>query len=166
MKKILSIILCLVPVVSFATSMCVEDDTVAVVLDPSQNGTTSVYTPIGGSDASAGTWNVTFTWGRIYGVSTCVSANYGDVVTEIIDNGDVVGGGEKNGGTCYCRMTHPAVSAWMLKYTSTNTDANINACVSGTNSNCSTACVSYHGGLHTLKTGYALRQKIFGSITE
>mgnify|MGYP007038208902 CR=1 FL=1 len=153
MKKILSIILCLVPVASFATSMCVEDDTVAVVLDASQD---SIGATGGNLNVGNANWNITFPWGKIYGVGACVSSNKGDVVTNLTDtiNGveQEIVGGETNGNYCYLKIIHPVSSGWTY--------------ITGHNS-CSGVCVnaSYtFDGVRILGTSLLVRQRMFSSV--
>ena len=113
MKKILSLILVLTCIPAFGTSMCVEDDTVAVVLDASQN---SINATGGNLDGGNSNWDITFPWGKIYGVGACVSSNKGDVVTNLTDtiNGveQEIVGGEANGNYCYLKIIHPVSSGW------------------------------------------------------
>ena len=152
MKKIFLMMMCglFIAIPAFGTNMCVDDDTVAVVMDASQNGTDG-----GTSSLSTGTgeWNVTFAWGRVYGVSACVSANYGNALDEITDNGAIVVGGELNGGYCYCRMTHPAASRWVFQ-------------VSDSAANCAGACANYCVNNLGVRNGAAFRGRVFGSIAE
>lgn len=152
MKKIFVMMICGAFVVpAFGTSMCVEDDTVAVVLDGSQNGTTGTSSQI---STGTGDWSVTFAWGRVYGVSACVSANYGAALDEITDNGAIVVGGESNGGYCYCRMTHPAASRWVFRYSSS---------AAGCASYCASYCDAVTGGV---RGSAAVRGGVFGSVAE
>ena len=150
MKKIFIVFLILICGPVFATSMCVNDDTVAVVLDASINGTGGSNSPI---KTGTGDWNVTFSYGRVYGISACVSKNYGSVVNEITDNGAIITGGEANGGTCYCKMLHPAVSAWALSYSTSAT-----VCASSCAANCDTG--------NGLRQSTSFRMSVFGSIAQ
>lgn len=107
MKRILIalIILC-VATPLHATTMCAAEDTTAVILDPSINGTGYKY------DTNTMTWNTTFPYGTIYGVAAWLSVNGG---THGTINYDLdAGGGEKEGGYCWCKMTHPASSRWVM----------------------------------------------------
>lgn len=105
----------LLSVPSYATTMCAENDTVAIVLDPSIDTTSAV------GDKESMTWSAQFPYGRISGVSACIDikgiASYRTVKHlqhEI--NGVVkpVVGGEQTGKYCWVRMTHPALSDWMF----------------------------------------------------
>ena len=124
-----------------ATTMCALEDTTAVILDPSINGTG--YT----SDANTFTWNITFPYGTIYGVAACLSVNGGSRGT-INPDLDAVGG-EKEGGYCWCKMTHPAYSRWVF-----NNSYSASSCPS----NCAIYCGNYAQG------SAALRGGLFGSV--
>ncbi len=154
MKKIF-LMMCglFIAIPAFGTNMCVDDDTVAVVMDASQNGTGSSGSQL--STGGTGEWNVTFAWGRVYGVSACLSANYGATLDEITDNGAIVVGGELNGGTCYCRMTHPAASRWVFR----NSIGSASRCAS----DCALDCGTY--GLAPAKY-VDFRRSVFGAIAE
>lgn len=154
MKKIFLMMMCglFIAIPAFGTNMCVDDDTVAVVLDASQNGTTGDQSSL--STGGTGEWNVTFAWGRVYGVSACLSANYGAILDEITDNGAIVVGGELNGGNCYCRMTHPAASRWVLRFSNS-----ASSCASG----CANDCGLSGGGV---RYNVGFRWSMFGSIAE
>ena len=120
MKKILIIFTFLLTMPVFATSMCVEDDTVAVVLDASTAFTGS------SNNSSAGSWSATGPYGTIRGVVARVSQNYGETVNEITDNGALITGGENNGRYCYARILHPVVSAWVM---ANSNSSNISGCL-------------------------------------
>lgn len=147
MKKIFIVFLILICGPVFATSMCVNDDTVAVVFDASINGT-------GGSGSADGSWYTIFSYGRVYGVSACVSQTYGTVVDEITDNGAIITGGEANGGICYCKMLHPAVSAWVYR----------NSIGGRCSSECALGCDSYRN--LGLRVSESLRMSMFSSIAQ
>ena len=109
---------------AIAATVCVEDDVVAVVLDGSQ--TTSTYTNSPLSDQNGtGDWTVTFAYGTVYGVSSCLasSATYTPAVSsltqgattgKIVVNNATVVGGESTGGYCWCKMVHPFESRWVF----------------------------------------------------
>ena len=154
MKKIFIVFFILICGPVFATSMCVNDDTVVVVLDASINGTGGSHSQT--STGGTGDWNTIFSYGRVYGVSACVSQNYGSVVDEITDNGAIVTGGESNGGFCYCKMLHPAVSRWVFHY-------------SGTAANCAANCAyscEYNYGGGGLRINALFRMSVFGSVAQ
>jgi len=65
-------------------------------------------------------------YGTLYGIAACLSSNFGvpdggnisqSIYTDnggvLIDNGNIVVGGEQNGSYCWCRITYPVVSNWM-----------------------------------------------------
>ena len=123
-----------------ATTMCALEDTTAVILDPSINGTSSKY------DVNTFTWNTTFPYGTIYGVAACLSVNGG---TQGTMNPDLdAGGGEKEGGYCWCKMTHPASSRWIFYSSSAST--------------CASICTSRCGSI--VKDNAAMRSGLFGSV--
>ncbi len=115
---------------AFSTTMCVQNDNVAVILDPTNNGTGYDY------DNNVGKWTTTFSWGTVSGVSACLSSNYskslGGTVSQLSDSGARVIGGEQNGRYCWCKMTHPAVSLWAFS----NTFSSAPDCASNCTSNC------------------------------
>jgi len=155
MKKIFLMMMCglFIAIPAFGTNMCVDDDTVAVVLDPSQNGTSGGQSPL---STGTGEWNVTFAWGRVYGVSACLSANYGAALDEITDNGAIVVGREINGIYCYCRMTHPAASRWVFRFSRSD-------CASI----CAFTCYNFKSGYgHGVLDDAYVREVVFGSIAE
>ena len=120
MKKILLILCLLVPMSGYASTMCVQNNNVSFVLDPSIGGTNYGYSQ------AYSTWWATFPYGKISGISACLSSNYGKsrggYVSQLTDTdpntGDTsrVVGGEENGLHCWCKMTHPAVSLWVFSY--------------------------------------------------
>ena len=124
-----------------ATTMCALEDTTAVILDPSINGTSYK------SDENTFTWNTTFPYGTIYGVAACLSVNGGSQGTI---NPDLdAGGGEKEGGYCWCKMTHPASSRWVF-YGSRSASL------------CASDCAYYCG--YYAQNRAALRGGLFGSV--
>ncbi len=142
MKRILVIfiMLCFVTPL-YATTMCASEDTTAVILDPSINGTGYK------NDSNTMTWNTTYPYGTIYGVAACLSVNGG---TQGTINYDLdAGGGEKEGGYCWCRMMHPASSRWVFNR-------------SDSASNCASDCAGTCG--HNARGNAALRSGLFGSV--
>jgi len=121
MKKYIKIIIILcinIPNLAFSREMCLPNDTVSIVLNSSIGGS-------GGSsnnyDNTNQTWNASFSYGVVRGIAACLSSNYGlgsyGIYTDnggtLTDNGAVVTGGEANGNHCWCKLLHPAVSAWV-----------------------------------------------------
>ena len=142
MKRILVIfiMLCFVTPL-YATTMCASEDTTAVILDPSINGTGNKRDP------NTMTWNTTYPYGTIYGVAACLSVK-GNGLGAINYDLDA-GGGEREGGYCWCRMTHPASSRWVFGNATTVSD-----CVS----NCASNCGTYAQNSTVLRSG------LFGSV--
>ena len=142
MKKVIYLLIgVLLSMPAGATTMCALEDTTAVILDPSISGTGYK------SDVNTFTWNTTFPYGTIYGVAACLSVNGGSQGTI---NPDLdASGGEKEGGYCWCKMTHPASSRWVFVY-------------SYSASECASKCAPYCSS--TVRTSAALRGGLFGSI--
>ena len=125
MKKCLFLIFFIIPVITFAQTMCVRDNSLVISLDVSIIGTGS------GANASESIWWGDFPYGRIYGESTCLSldeglgqttsgAYYGtdEYANTLITAEPGLSGSDINGNErtyCWCRMTHPATSAWTFK---------------------------------------------------
>ena len=113
----------IIPYNSFALDACVEDDTVAIVLDP--NITPSQYFPEGAhicSD-STGTWNFTTNGVKIYGSSACVSNNkHFDTNGQLWDGDVLVENDYTNGDHCFCRLIYPVVSKWVHHTTIVSTN--------------------------------------------
>lgn len=119
-----------IPYNSFAVDACVENGTVAIILDASKNGNDNYS-----SDANKGTFKVSYSYGQIRGIAACLSSGYqwGENKTILIDNGVIIHGGEKNGQYCFCKLTYPVVSAWLL--------IDPGSWFDGVNRNCYTGCV-------------------------
>ena len=104
----------IIPYNSFATTACVEDNTVAVVLDP-HIVPHSYYGRAGDNK-----WSMTASYGTLSGISACLESNH-DVAMDttykvnngiLIEKDKVVVGGERNGAWCWCKITYPVVSYW------------------------------------------------------
>ena len=160
MKKVLfAFLLLLIPCVGGALTMCVRDSSLVVSLDQSINGSAN------GNNASEMVWWAEFSYGRIYGEATCLSAAEGGKPSGsmgVITNADGVmlsqdvPSGLKNKdadgndrGYCWCKMTHPAYSRWVFYY-------------SYSASACASDCANYCG-IHARYTA-ALRTGLFGSV--
>ena len=154
---VFAILGCVVAMPAFATTMCVKDDNVAVILDPSIPGTTYSY------DNALGRWDTTMPYGHIIGISACVntSGSYGVAKSDLHDkivttNGVTTGttnsviGGETTGKYCWCRMTHPAVSLWVFAYTVSSA------------SECASNCTPYCG--YYVRNYSDFRAGLFGSV--
>ncbi len=105
---------------TYATTMCAQNDTVAVILDPSIIATSY------GSDATTGTWWAQFPFGRVSGTAAMLnkSCTQGQAISQLTDtnNGEtkLVVGGEKYGRVCWCKITHPTTSKWVCNITAIN----------------------------------------------
>ena len=136
-----------VPMVAHATTMCATDDTIAVVLDPTIDGSTNAY------NADLFEWNTTFSYGTVFGIATCVdtAGSSNQVVAELkSSDGTVATGGERSGRYCWCQMTHPARSRWVFR------DAY------GSVDDCRSGCAVYCGGNVRVRSGF--RSAVFGSV--
>ena len=154
MKNVLVVsLMLLMPCVANALDMCVRDSAMVVSLDPAVGG--SSYK----SNASEMTWSVTFSYGTIYGEATCLSdadgtpsentmGVYTNSKGEMLPNDDTFVQ-RKDGGHCWCRMTHPASSRWVFNY-------------SYSASYCASACANYCGNY--AQRNAALRGGLFGSV--
>ena len=113
MKKLFFIIcVLLITNSSYATQMCARRDTTVVPLDSVVDGTTSANYP------REWMWMTRFSYGNVYGVSTCLSDN--EVATLLpSDDDDLMGrsGTDADGNIrnkCYCKINHPMSSLWVL----------------------------------------------------
>lgn len=128
MKKILCVLIMLLGVPAFATTMCADDDIIVVVLDPVIAGMSST------SNATLFEWGVTFSYGAIWGTATCIGTGggYGVGVDDLrTADGSPAIGGEREGLNCWCQMTHPATSRWVFQYTAATLDDCASFCTSG-----------------------------------
>ena len=99
-----------------AETMCVRDDTVAVVLDPTYGGTAEQ------TDNANGRWSVQFSYGKISGISECRNKN-------------ASGSTLNQNQACWCQMTKPAMSKWVFY----NQSGSVDDCLS----RCTGWCASY-----------------------
>ena len=160
MKQILITMICvLAPCVGGALTMCVRDSSLVVSLDQSIGGSSYSH------NASEMLWWTEFSYGRIYGEATCLSEAEGGKPSGsmgVITNADGnmlsqdVPAGLKNKdddgndrGYCWCRMTHPAYSRWVFRYSSSA-------------SNCASYCANHCG--YNAQGNAALRSGLFGSV--
>jgi hypothetical protein len=155
MKKILLILMMMLAMPVYATTMCAVNDSVAVVLDPTIGGNNYSY------DATLGTWWASFSYGTIRGISACLNSNKGksmggyvSQLTDVDNNGDtnLVVGSEKYGRYCWCKMTHPAASLWVFIYDR------------GSPASCASNCAYYCG--YGARADEALRVGLFGSVAQ
>ena len=152
MKKLIIIIAMILPMALPAATMCSKNDTITIVLDPSIGGTS--YT---GSSVTF-KWSAWLPYGTVRGIAACLSNTYGKsrggTVVDLHDNGELVVGTETNGGYCWCRMTHPALSLWVY---------NSNY---GTGSVCASNCASNCGSYTITASVPTLRNGLFGSAVQ
>lgn len=150
MKRIIACcvaILCAAPVV--ASTICAEDDVIAIVLDPTIAGT--AYT----ADVALMEWGATFPYGSVWGVGACVDVAgtaTGQIAPENFtdSNGEPVVGGEVTERHCWCQMRHPARSRWVFRRTNSSIDA------------CRSLCAGYCGD--NVRNDAATRSGMFGSV--
>lgn len=113
MKKIFFII-CVLLITNplYATQMCARRDTTVVPLDSVVDGKTSAGYP------REWMWKAEFSYGNVYGVTTCLSDN--EVATLLpSDDDDLMGrsGTDADGNIrnkCYCKINHPMSSLWVV----------------------------------------------------
>ena len=158
--RIILILSSLITIPSVATEMCARNDTIVIPLDSNVGG--SSYD----SNFAEATWWAIFNYGRIYGVSTCLSAAEGGkpssgmgVITndkgEMLPDDEALAGRTgkdadgNDRGYCWCKMTHPASSRWVFFYSYS---------ASNCASNCANDC-----GRHAPAFG-VLRSGLFGSV--
>ena len=153
MKKIALIILTMITIPTYATTMCAANDSVGIILDPSI--TIKSYS----KDANMGTWLAWSDSWTVYGVSACLNSNkgkgMGGTVPHLHDtdndgNDHLVTGGEKYGRYCWCRLTHPVSSLWAFNFDG------------GSASYCASYCAYFCG--YRVQDNVALRAGLFGSV--
>ena len=118
MKKIIIVLGCFITFGVGATEMCARNDTIVVPLDATVTGTGYGYNNV------EWMWWATFEYGKIYGTATCLSkAEAAKLLPS--DDDELLGrsgkdaaaqesGGADNRGECYCKLTHPMSSRWVL----------------------------------------------------
>ena len=147
MKKFL-VCFCLifVPCVVFAATMCAKNNTLIVALDPKVGGSGYTY------NANASTWETTFSYGRVKGVSACTS--YGGSMGQYLVSGSPITAtrGEASGKYCWCKATHPVASRWVFCYDL------------GSASSCAGNCAYYCGV--AVQAYEAMRVGLFGSVSQ
>ena len=144
-----------------ATEMCARNDTVIIPLEAANNGISY------GSNNNEFTWWVDFDFGRVYGYSTCLSADEGlgrtgtmgayygtgDYAKTPITAEPGLKGTDTNGNDrkyCWCKMTHPVSSLWAF----------YNA--RGSAADCASFC-TLNCGIN-VQYDAALRSGLFGSV--
>ncbi len=151
MKRIIMMLIMMITIPTYATTMCAANDTVAVVLDPSLSMSGQSKN---NSNFTWSTWNAQ---GTYYGIAACLSSakgkSQGGYVSRLTDtiNGEtkLITGGEKNGTYCWCRLTHPVSSLWVFLFS---------------NASCASACAGYCSN-YTV-TFIDMRKGLFGSVAQ
>lgn len=148
MKGVLYVLGALLTVPAFATTMCAQDDVVAIVLDPDVPGTGFT------NNANLYEWSTVFPYGTVWGIATCLDVKGTGSVAAGADfragDGELVVGGERKGEHCWCQMTHPAVSRWVFQ----GTFDSVGAC----GSNCAIYCGIF------VRNSALFRSGVFGSL--
>ena len=121
-----------------ASVMCSTSDYVTFVLDPYINGTNYTY------DAAARTWKAIFPYGNVSGVAVCNDTGGSYAVAS---NSEQY---ETGGVKCWCKMTHPAVSRWVFRYSGSSA------------SGCAGACADNCG--YDVRGNSGFRSGVFGSV--
>ena len=140
MKKVLTIICAMMMAMpSYASTMCVANNTVAMVLDPSINGTNHTYS------AANMTWTTMFDYGNISGDALCSTTSVSYATTGTPNES---GGGQY----CWCRATHPVASLWVFfnDY--------------GSSGYCADHCANFCA--HGVQNYAAFRAGMFGSVAQ
>ena len=128
----------LMTIPTYASTMCVANDMVAIVLDPSINGTDYTY------DAANMLWTTMFDYGNISGDALC-STTSGSWAT--VGTPNESGGGQY----CWCRATHPVASLWVFG-------------VVGSSDACAHDCARYCA--YNVQARAAFRAGVFGSVAQ
>ena len=109
-KYLIAVLLLFIPCVTYALTMCARDNSLVVALNPSVvGGATSAI------NRNEYIWRVNFTYGTIIGEATCLSETEKENVSLSDYPKGLHGKDERSENRlyCYCRMTHPALSAWV-----------------------------------------------------
>ncbi len=128
----------LLPVCGMAANMCIANDTAMVVLDPIIGGSST------DSNATAKTWSVTFSYGTISGIGSCVDADcttQGCISTNQTNKSTLT-----TGNYCYCKMLRPVQSRWVYSVL-------LNYCAS----HCASFCAS------SVSSAVAVRRGLFST---
>lgn len=146
---------------AYSLDMCVENNSVAVVLDP------TVAPKSSGSSIHAGTstFKINTDYGILTGVRACLTSNYSVLTYNVYkgvlkENNKLVVGGEKNGGKCWCKLTHPVSSLWVY----VADDTNVGTC--SRSDYCLTQCKNYLSESYNTSSGYSghIRAELFSTI--
>ena len=161
MKRLILLFFILAPMWANAQTMCVRDKSLVISLDNSVAGTGY------GGNASEMIWWTDFSYGRIYGEATCLSAVEGlgrttgqgayygtdDYASTPITAEAGLSGTDANGNErkyCWCRATHPVSSRWVLH----SNRPTAPECASWCTSQCA----------NSVQNSAALRGGVFGSV--
>ena len=130
--------------VAYGADMCVRNDTVLTVLDPSIAGGN------GTSDATYKTWSVPFSYGTLSGIAGCYATN--DTAT--VPGPDVQSAinATTTGARCYCKMLRPAKTPWVLQQ------------AFGSNNYCGSNCMSVCAG--SVRGTPSFRASLFSAIIQ
>jgi len=157
-----------------ALEMCLSDDSIVIMLDPSVYSTDRHPIAESTTDTlvATTTWYINMPYGQIRGRSACLSSDYdclsayynsADQASAYQDNGGVlidvgnkVIGGEQNGRYCWCNATHPIVSLWLFAFPMNN----VTQCIS----NCTAHCSYLSSGHFSGST--AFRKMLFKSVID
>ena len=169
MQKILLILCAILTTTSVhATQMCARRDTTVIPLDASVNAAKDNYAGY----PSEWTWLTHFSYGSVYGISTCLSlpeiqeySTSGDISilsTDIDElqgrSGDYVAPDDTTYPRIYCygRLTHPMSSLWLLT----------EGTVAKTSAECEKYCPSSAGtkGVGLVYNNIPIRSKLFNTI--
>lgn len=107
MKKLFAFILCFGTMPVWAANMCVKNDTVMVVLDPTIWATSANVT----SNVAERTWSAKHSYGTISGISGCYTKP--STNTPLIPTNQSAISQASTGSGCYCKMLRPAISQWV-----------------------------------------------------
>ena len=142
-------LLCAAPVA--ASTICAEDDVIAIVLDPTISPTKYTQT------ADLMEREITFPYGSVWGVAACIDVAggaAGQIAPENFtdSNGAPVIGGERTGKYCWCQMRHPARSRWVYLKSY------------GSIASCRGDCTGHYSCGGNVQRNATIQSAVFGSI--
>lgn len=108
MRRLFVLLILLLPSSVGAVTMCVKDRSFVVSLDSDEKLISTGY------ELSENIWWADYSYGRIYGESTCLSVAEG-ATSGPMTNAGLFGVDDAGADRfqCWCRMTHPAMSQWV-----------------------------------------------------
>ena len=165
MKKILFLTFLILPICALATDMCARDDTMVMILDR------NIASISNNSNVPEWMWHITFPYGHIAGETTCLSVaeslgrtsapgsyyGTGEYANTFITAEPGLIGTDINGNErkyCWCRMTHPFTSRWVLGGANNGLSGCKNGCVC-----CPSVCSFFLS-----RTGNAGLRDLFDSV--